>query len=216
MNRNNTLTRQLLFCLSFGLLPLLNANTSSLQASKPDAPKNQKKIYQKGWIDFNKNGKKDIYEDPSQPIDKRVEDLLKQMTVEEKTCQLGTIYGYGAVLKDTLPTDEWKTRIWKDGIGNIDEHLKGEWKSTSLDFPYSNHAEAMNKGQPFFVEETRLGIPADLKEIVKEDDVSFLAESAFADACCPGNPRDTSVCPLYTSAAADEPPLVALGARRAI
>ena len=162
MNRNNTLTRQLLFCLSFGLLPLLNANTSSLQASKPDAPKNQKKIYQKGWIDFNKNGKKYIYEDPSQPIDKRVEDLLKQMTVEEKTCQLGTIYGYGAVLKDTLPTDEWKTRIWKDGIGNIDEHLNGEWKRTSLDFPYSNHAEAMNKVQAFFVEETRLGIPADL------------------------------------------------------
>ena len=162
MNRNNTLTRQLLFCLSFGLLPLLNANTSSLQASMPDAPKNQKKIYQKGWIDFNKNGKKDIYEDPSKPIDKRVEDLLKQMTVEEKTCQLGTIYGYGAVLKDTLPTDEWKTRIWKDGIGNIDEHLNGEWKRTSLDFPYSNHAEAMNKVQAFFVEETRLGIPADL------------------------------------------------------
>ena len=36
-------------------------------------------------------------------------------------------------------------------------------------------------------------IPADLKEIVKEEDVRFLAESAFADACCPGNPRDTSV-----------------------
>lgn len=84
------------------------------------------------------------------------------MTIEEKTCQLGTIYGYGAVLKDTLPTDEWKTRIWKDGIGNIDEHLNGEWKRTSLDFPYSNHAEAMNKVQAFFVEETRLGIPADL------------------------------------------------------
>ena len=38
-----------------------------------------------------------------------------------------------------------------------------------------------------------VGIPADLKEIVKEEDVQFLAESAFADACCPGNPRDTSV-----------------------
>ena len=38
-----------------------------------------------------------------------------------------------------------------------------------------------------------VGIPADLKEIVKEEDVRFLAESAFADACCPGNPRDTSV-----------------------
>ena len=38
-----------------------------------------------------------------------------------------------------------------------------------------------------------VGIPADLKGILKEEDVQFLAESAFADACCPGNPRDTSV-----------------------
>ena len=38
-----------------------------------------------------------------------------------------------------------------------------------------------------------VGIPADLKEIVKPEDVQFLAESAFADACRPGNPRDTSV-----------------------
>ena len=38
-----------------------------------------------------------------------------------------------------------------------------------------------------------VGIPADLKEIVKDEDVQFLAESAFADACRPGNPRDTSV-----------------------
>ena len=38
-----------------------------------------------------------------------------------------------------------------------------------------------------------VGIPADLKEIVKEEDLQFLAESAYADACCPGNPRDTSV-----------------------
>ena len=38
-----------------------------------------------------------------------------------------------------------------------------------------------------------VGIPTDLKEIVKPEDVDFLAESAFADACRPGNPRDTSV-----------------------
>ena len=38
-----------------------------------------------------------------------------------------------------------------------------------------------------------VGIPEDLKEIVKEDDIQFLAESAYADACRPGNPRDTSV-----------------------
>ncbi len=38
-----------------------------------------------------------------------------------------------------------------------------------------------------------VGIPADLKSIVKEEDVQFLAESAYADACRPGNPKDTSV-----------------------
>ena len=38
-----------------------------------------------------------------------------------------------------------------------------------------------------------VGIPADLKAIVKDEDVQFLAESAYADACRPGNPRDTSV-----------------------
>ena len=38
-----------------------------------------------------------------------------------------------------------------------------------------------------------VGIPANLKGILKEEDVAFLSESAFADACCPGNPRDTSV-----------------------
>lgn len=38
-----------------------------------------------------------------------------------------------------------------------------------------------------------VGIPADLKEIVKPEDIPFLAQSAYADACRPGNPRDTSV-----------------------
>lgn len=38
-----------------------------------------------------------------------------------------------------------------------------------------------------------VGIPSDLKEIVKAEDVDFLSQSAFDDACRPGNPRDTSV-----------------------
>lgn len=38
-----------------------------------------------------------------------------------------------------------------------------------------------------------VGIPVDLKEIVKPEDVDFLAQSAYDDACRPGNPRDTSV-----------------------
>lgn len=38
-----------------------------------------------------------------------------------------------------------------------------------------------------------VGIPADLKQIVKEEDVQFLAESAVADACAPGNPKDAGL-----------------------
>lgn len=38
-----------------------------------------------------------------------------------------------------------------------------------------------------------VGIPSDLKAIVKEEDIPFLAESAYADACRPGNPKDTCV-----------------------
>lgn len=41
-----------------------------------------------------------------------------------------------------------------------------------------------------------VGIPADLKEIVKPEDVDFLAQSAYDDACRPGNPRETSVAEL--------------------
>lgn len=126
---------------------------------------NNQSIYQDGWIDFNKNGKKDVFEDPTQEIQKRVEDLLSQMTVNEKTCQLATLYGYGRVLKDSLPTANWKNEIWKDGIANIDEQLNGVgvgFKTNyDLIYPFSNHVVAKNKIQKWFVEETRLGIPVD-------------------------------------------------------
>lgn len=38
-----------------------------------------------------------------------------------------------------------------------------------------------------------VGIPVDLKEIVKREDIPFLAQSAYDDACRPGNPKETSV-----------------------
>jgi len=122
-------------------------------------------IYHDDYIDFNKNGKKDIFEDPKQPIEKRITDLLSQMTIDEKTAQLATLYGYGRVLKDSLPTEKWKTEIWKDGIANIDEHLNSttfrKKTFTSLSFPYSRHAESINTTQKWFIENTRLGIPVD-------------------------------------------------------
>lgn len=119
-------------------------------------------IYHKGWIDFNKNGRMDVFENPQAKLEDRVEDLLRQMTVEEKTCQMATLYGSGRVLKEALPVPEWKNEVWKDGIGNIDEEHNGLGKFRSqYSFPYRKHVEAKHEVQRWFVEETRLGIPVD-------------------------------------------------------
>lgn len=142
--------------------PLALAALLSL-AMSADAQK--KNIYHKGWVDFNKNGKMDVFEDPSKPVEARIKDLLSQMTLDEKTCQTATLYGYGRVLKDEMPTADWKNQIWKDGIANIDEELNSlpynKKAVTAYSFPFSKHANAINTVQKWFVEETRMGIPVD-------------------------------------------------------
>src|SRR5882724_3535470 len=145
-----------LIAISFNFLPGSLAQEST---ARPN-------IYHTGWIDLNKNGRMDIYEDPKADIEKRITDLLSQMTLEEKTCQTATLYGYNRVLKDELPTPEWKNQIWKDGIANIDEHLNG-WAAGSKSIyatDIEQHVLAMNKVQRFFIEETRLGIPVDFTD----------------------------------------------------
>ena len=128
-------------------------------------PENNADIYHDTWIDFNKNGRMDVYEDPTADEDARINDLLSQMTVEEKTAQMATLYGYRRVVQDALPTEEWKNELWKDGIGNIDEHLNNlayhPQAATEYAWPPSKHARAINEVQRFFVEETRMGIPVD-------------------------------------------------------
>jgi beta-glucosidase len=155
---------------------------------RPPAP-----IYHEGWIDFNKNGKKDVFEDPAQPVDARIADLLAQMTMEEKTAQMVTLYGFPRVLKDELPTEKWATAFWKDGIGNIDEQMNGNtgWTNNLAqpkhDLPWSLHARALNDIQRFFVEQTRLGIPADMtnegiRGLLHSKATSFPAQLGVASA----------------------------------
>lgn len=140
------------------LILLLVLTSAGVKKDKAD-------IYHDGWIDYNKNGEKDIFEDASQTVDARVADLLSQMTMEEKTCQMVTLYGYSRVLEDELPNEKWKNRVWKDGIANIDEHLNTianrEKTYTEYAYPFDKHAEAINTVQKWFIEETRMGIPVD-------------------------------------------------------
>ena len=155
----------------FLVLALLGSSTMLPAQTTTKIPKVyqpvKKSMYHKGWIDFNKNGVMDVYENPNAKIEDRIEDLLGQMNMEEKTCQMVTLYGYKRVLKDALPTSEWKNMLWKDGMGAIDEHLNGfqQWGLPPSDnenvWPASRHAWALNEVQRFFVEDTRLGIPVD-------------------------------------------------------
>ena len=141
----------------FLLLCLLACAVRTVEA-QPDTTD----IYHNGWIDLNKNGRRDIYEDSRQLVERRVENLLQQMTLDEKTAQMATLYGSGRVLKDALPTDAWKKEVWKDGIGNIDEQHNGLGKFRSAySYPYARSVEARHAVQRWFVEQTRLGIPVD-------------------------------------------------------
>jgi beta-glucosidase len=151
-----------------------------------ETPSTKKDIYHSGWIDLNKNGRMDLYENPKVDIEKRITDLLSQMTLEEKTCQTATLYGYNRVLKDELPTADWKNQVWKDGIANIDEHLNG-WGAGSKSIyatDLEKHVWAMNEVQRFFIEDTRLGIPVDftnegLRGVAAPVATSFPSESGL-------------------------------------
>lgn len=154
--------RASLFTLALSALVVAAPKAVAQKSSK--AKTADKGIYHNSWIDFNKNGVMDVYEDPSRTVDERVDDLLSQMTLDEKTCQLATLYGFGRVLQDSLPTPRWKNEIWKDGIANIDEMLngvEGARRFTDYNYPFSRHVDALHTVQRFFVEDTRLGIPTE-------------------------------------------------------
>ncbi len=99
-------------------------------------------IYHEGWIDFNKNGTKDVYEDSTQPVEKRVDDLLRQMTLEEKIGQL-----------HQTTRDKNAVKIYTDEIqrGDMGSFLGG---GEDIESPTIRNAL-----QHIAVEGTRLGIP---------------------------------------------------------
>lgn len=65
-------------------------------------------IYHNGWIDFNKNGVKDVFEDSEAPLETRVQNLISLMNVNEKTCQLATLYGFAVSWKTKCPMKNGK------------------------------------------------------------------------------------------------------------
>jgi beta-glucosidase len=97
------------------------------------------------------------FRDPAVPIPERVEDLLDQMTLEEKLAQLGSVWAFEIVVDDALEPGRLRDRLG-NGIGQI-TRMAG---ATNLR-PRAV-AELANGVQRFLREETRLGIPAIVHE----------------------------------------------------
>ncbi len=99
-------------------------------------------MFHAGWIDFDKNGRQDVYEDPSQPVAQRVADLLKRMTPEEKIGQL------------------WQPDVGPDAIKKYSERLRrGEISSFLGSDATIENPVMRNQLQHIAVEQSRLGIP---------------------------------------------------------
>lgn len=65
------------------------------------------------------------------------------------------------------------------GVKGVDDMTQAEYRKAAIDAVKQLSED--------------VGIPADLKDIVKKEDIPFLAQSAYDDACRPGNPKETSV-----------------------
>ncbi|MDD7635452.1 MAG: iron-containing alcohol dehydrogenase, partial [Clostridiales bacterium] len=105
--------------------------------------------------------------------------------------QLGAVYDtpHGIANAIILPTvmeynaeatgEKYREIARAMGVEGVDEMSQEEYRKAAIDAVRQLSID--------------VGIPQDLKEIVKEEDIPFLAQSAYDDACRPGNPKETSV-----------------------
>lgn len=126
--------------------------------------------YHANWIDFNKNGKQDLYENPKAPVSERITDLLSQMTLEEKVGQLLTPYGwpmYERKGQNIVITDELKKEVTQRHIGSLWGFMRADpWTKRTLTTGLTNDLslQAVNQMQRYVIENSRLGIPLILAE----------------------------------------------------
>lgn len=129
------------------------------------------RIYKKGWIDHNRNGVMDVYEDPSQPTEKRLADLLARMTPEEKAGQICCPLGWPMYEKkgqnSVTVSAAYKELMDKNPLGVFWAVLRADpWTQKTLETGLNPElsARALNAMQQYATEHTRLGIPVLIAE----------------------------------------------------
>ena len=96
-----------------------------------------------------------LYRNPSAPVEERVEDLLKRMTLEEKVSQL-----YAFRIRDTLAWDEEGNFISTEDTARLNKGIGTFWSRAFFRSTNRRRVECINGIQRYLVEKTRLGIPA--------------------------------------------------------
>ncbi|MCK5137978.1 MAG: glycoside hydrolase family 3 protein [Bacteroidales bacterium] len=97
-----------------------------------------------------KRAEKAGYKNPENPVEKRVEDLLRQMTLNEKIAQLSEANCDDLKEDNQAKTTQFISEKYTHGVGSI----------SGFTLNISEYARAVNRIQKFLIEETRLGIPA--------------------------------------------------------
>lgn len=90
-----------------------------------------------------------------------------------------TILPLGLEYNAEYTGEKYKALAKAMGVKGVDDMTQAEYRKAAIDAVKQLGSD--------------VGIPANFAGVLKEEDIQFLAESAFADACCPGNPRDTNL-----------------------
>jgi beta-glucosidase len=133
-------------------------------------PKTEATLYHRDWIDFNKNGKLDVFENRAMSAEQRIMDLLSQMTLEEKVGQLLTPYGWPMYERNgdnIVITNALKNAVAQQHIGSLWGFMRADpWTQRTLSTGITEalSAKAVNHMQRYVIENSRLGIPLILAE----------------------------------------------------
>lgn len=131
---------------------MIKLNEVALQQSKLIKDEN-------GFLyrDLNKNGKLDIYEDPRQPVEARIDDLISQMTLEEKA---GTLFINGSVVNEDGAIDGGLSENLGEPMTAKNQMIAHKMTHFNLwGVPHSKAVSIWYNNIQRFAEETRLGIP---------------------------------------------------------
>ena len=133
--------------------------------------------------DLNKNGKLDVYEDPRQPSEARVEDLLNQLTLEEKA---GTLFINGSIVNEDGSIEG---KPGTEGFGNLAAKQITDQKMNHFNLwqiPGVQAVAAWHNNLQRFAEDTRLGIPVTIASDPRDHftrNIFSMAASDFSQWC---------------------------------